>query len=439
MQSIKILLTLCLIGGFVYPQMPENWVVDSHEFEHTMTLTGQLIINDVLQGEIASAVAVFHNDQCRGVAAGTQVGENILYFLLIYANDQGDSLDFRAWDAVVGNVVPLDQCINFSSGAALGEVDAPYQLSGSNSVRYIEAIDDTFMQAEDAADVVPFNILGNDIYDRSLAIAVSFPAEPVHGILMENLDQTFAYASELNFFGLDSFQYRLAHEFGADSAWVRIDVTPVDDPLADFHLLSPATGTLFDADVAGIQTFSWEEPVDYDGDPVTYTLYVLDGDEVYTSYFADETSLEIDIEALPREIWLRWCVHAFDAWGWTVSLDTFTVRVSSLVDTQPVPNLPDRWSLEQNYPNPFNPETRIEYQLPHSADVALRIYDLQGRILVSEFWSEREAGVYFYDISLSYNGITNCKSGIYYYQLRLTDPEDGQLEFQAVRSMLYLK
>ena len=146
--SLKIL-TLTLLLTSAWAQYPAEWVVDAHDFEHTMTLTGELLINGELQADISNAVAVFHNGECRGVVEGTQVGSEILYFLMIYGNTPGDSLEFRAWDANIGNVIFLEEEIAFSSGAALGEVDTPYQLSGTNSVSYIQAFDDSFEQVED--------------------------------------------------------------------------------------------------------------------------------------------------------------------------------------------------------------------------------------------------------------------------------------------------
>ncbi len=44
-----------------------------------------------------------------------------------------------------------------------------------------------------------------------------------------------------------------------------------------------------------------------------------------------------------------------------------------------VSNVPKTFGLYDNYPNPFNPSTMISYDLPKSADVSLKIYDILGR------------------------------------------------------------
>lgn len=41
----------------------------------------------------------------------------------------------------------------------------------------------------------------------------------------------------------------------------------------------------------------------------------------------------------------------------------------------------DRYRLYANYPNPFNPETRIQFELPRTDSVSLKIFDIQGRLV----------------------------------------------------------
>ena len=75
----------------------------------------------------------------------------------------------------------------------------------------------------------------------------------------------------------------------------------------------------------------------------------------------------------------------------------------------------EEFSLDQNYPNPFNPETTINYTLPNSAFVTLKVYDLLGRetaTLVNEFMS---AGSHSTKFSTINNKLT---SGFYFYVLK---------------------
>jgi hypothetical protein len=68
--------------------------------------------------------------------------------------------------------------------------------------------------------------------------------------------------------------------------------------------------------------------------------------------------------------------------------------------------------LAQNYPNPFNPSTTIEYFLPTSSYVTLRLYDLLGRQIRVVDEGMRIAGTHA--VVLSADGLT---SGVYFYQL----------------------
>ncbi|MBI5647143.1 MAG: ammonia-forming cytochrome c nitrite reductase subunit c552 [Ignavibacteriae bacterium] len=68
--------------------------------------------------------------------------------------------------------------------------------------------------------------------------------------------------------------------------------------------------------------------------------------------------------------------------------------------------------LQQNYPNPFNPSTVIEYSLPRTARVVLRVYDMTGahvRTLVDE---QQLPGMYRATFDAS-----GLPSGTYFYRL----------------------
>jgi len=83
--------------------------------------------------------------------------------------------------------------------------------------------------------------------------------------------------------------------------------------------------------------------------------------------------------------------------------------------------------LRQNYPNPFNPNTTINYQLPVTKHVSLKVYDVIGKLVASLVNEKQNAGSYTVD----FNG-DGLPSGVYFYKL-----EAG--EFTETKRMILLK
>ena len=75
--------------------------------------------------------------------------------------------------------------------------------------------------------------------------------------------------------------------------------------------------------------------------------------------------------------------------------------------------IPAKFSLSQNYPNPFNPTTTINYQLPVSGQVTLKVYDVLGREVESLVDKEQTTGTY----SVTFNG-NSLPSGVYLYRIQ---------------------
>jgi endonuclease/exonuclease/phosphatase family metal-dependent hydrolase len=90
---------------------------------------------------------------------------------------------------------------------------------------------------------------------------------------------------------------------------------------------------------------------------------------------------------------------------------------------------PKAFALNQNYPNPFNPTTVISYQLPKSASVKLRVFDVLGRTAATLVNARQNAG--FYSVTLN-AAAYNLSSGVYFYRLEAES-------FTETKKMLLLK
>lgn len=75
--------------------------------------------------------------------------------------------------------------------------------------------------------------------------------------------------------------------------------------------------------------------------------------------------------------------------------------------------VPDVYSLSQNYPNPFNPSTTINFSIPKSSDVSLKVYDVLGKEVATILNEFRTAGSY----SVNFTETASLTSGIYFYTL----------------------
>jgi hypothetical protein len=88
------------------------------------------------------------------------------------------------------------------------------------------------------------------------------------------------------------------------------------------------------------------------------------------------------------------------------------VKYSTLTDIDDEQIVPVKFSLGQNFPNPFNPSTKINFTIPESGNVNLKIYDLLGREVAELINSEMKPGSYTY----SFMG-KGLSSGMYFYKL----------------------
>jgi len=82
-------------------------------------------------------------------------------------------------------------------------------------------------------------------------------------------------------------------------------------------------------------------------------------------------------------------------------------------------SIPTKYNLSQNYPNPFNPTTNIDFSIPQSGFVTLKVFNLLGQEVASLINDEIKAGSY----SVSFDAI-GLASGVYLYRLQTNNYVD---------------
>jgi len=78
--------------------------------------------------------------------------------------------------------------------------------------------------------------------------------------------------------------------------------------------------------------------------------------------------------------------------------------------------MPTQYQLLQNFPNPFNPITTINYSIPNSSFVTLKVYDILGREVTTLVNENKNAG--YYKVNFDASKLT---SGIYIYKITNND------------------
>ena len=93
--------------------------------------------------------------------------------------------------------------------------------------------------------------------------------------------------------------------------------------------------------------------------------------------------------------------------------------------------VPKKPELSQNYPNPFNPVTKIDYNLPYTSNVTLKLYDITGKEIFTLVNKTQTAGFYTVPFDAS-----KLSSGTYFYRI-ITN--DGQNNYEMTKRMLLIK
>ncbi len=95
--------------------------------------------------------------------------------------------------------------------------------------------------------------------------------------------------------------------------------------------------------------------------------------------------------------------------------------------TQNGNTIPTEYALSQNYPNPFNPSTKINFSIPTTGLVTVKVYDVLGKEVATLINEVKNPGNYI----VEFNG-SNLSSGAYFYKIQSGD-------FSSVKRMVLVK
>jgi len=210
------------------------------------------------------------------------------------------------------------------------------------------------------------------------------------GFLMgENFQGNIHLTTTPNFWGLDSVQVSvLDMNDEGGSAWVKCNITPVNDPPSAPILFRPGRGGIWREDTLSMMWMpSRQNP--WETDTVSYTLIFTHGESQKQYANLSDTLLLIPVEDLLTEMNLNRTDSALTIAWWVIASDsefdvesttrrTFTLPWLEAGEDD-LPAIPTELAISKIYPNPFNNRATISFELPFAGAVSLALYDLSGK------------------------------------------------------------
>ncbi|MFY8108175.1 MAG: LamG-like jellyroll fold domain-containing protein [Bacteroidia bacterium] len=114
-----------------------TWDVKKGEFSKSMSIIGQVRINNVISANTEDILAAFVGNDCRGLAK-VQYFEQLdkyLVFMDVYGNTDNEVLEFRIWNSATGKThIQVNPSLNFVSNNVVGTVASPQIFNALDKV-----------------------------------------------------------------------------------------------------------------------------------------------------------------------------------------------------------------------------------------------------------------------------------------------------------------
>ncbi len=225
-----------------------------------------------------------------------------------------------------------------------------------------------------------------------------------------------------NFFGLDASGHKrfpYMNAFNLYPASVTADTSRVSDPTTTpgvnpSFVLNPCNIDSIKAFLLGRWATGANVSWAYDPAADVQQLWPMNEDFSY-----DNSTLKTAaMGGLPLGDLSRWW-PASTYTTWQAQANTEHANIASLLNNgltdvkEQTSAVPAKFELTQNYPNPFNPTTTINYSVPKSGSMSLKVYNLLGVEVATLFNGVQQAGNH----EVVFDA-TSYASGVYFYRLQ---------------------
>ena len=350
----KIYLAIIFIGLMV-ANIPNHWNISSANFERYMTVTTVIEVNNEISNSDEIILGAFVEDECRGFVSPVSVGGEMVYFLMVYSNNQNEVIEFKLYNTESDFSAEVNELIQFESNQSFGSPDNPYLFSsymseypigdynmdGSLNVIDLVGIVDIILNNSESPSGVILDYNGDGELNVIDVIAL------VNIIVGQELSRKLMWVH-------DGVEWKIKENRGNAVT----NVTFYDN-YNDISIHS-------DGDIAGIQfNVSGEFEITQNHLPSGWELNV--GENILLIFSSDGSNLTQN-KLFEYEGVLN--INSSIASDWYGN----DVDIRNL-------NVPSNFSLHSPYPNPFNPSTNIEFSISNESHVEINIYDVNGNLI----------------------------------------------------------
>ncbi|MFC1651105.1 T9SS type A sorting domain-containing protein [Candidatus Latescibacterota bacterium] len=184
--------------------------------------------------------------------------------------------------------------------------------------------------------------------------------------------------------------------------------TVVEAPTAPI-LVSPTDSA---TEISTNSTLAWNSS---DG-ATSYQLHISIISDFSTTVVDESgiTSNSFQVSEMENSTQYFWRINATNEGGTSEWSNVWSFITELPISVEQISNkFPNKFRLGQNFPNPFNPTTTIEFDLPKSGFVTLKVYNTLGEEVITIISKYLHKGKYSTELNLS-----SLASGIYVYRLQ---------------------